>query len=161
MYTSLIDILLWLSLVKGIIIAFGLTFGFGSIVWWVYAYMRSDNHKSYRAQTIMGFVFLFLMMCMIAVGSSYFLKPEWQIAKAVAKQVDIHIVANPESTFSPDVLIGHADKAVLGVFTIIQDAPANIQKLIGGQSMAEIQAEREARERQAEFQEFLRWREQQ
>jgi len=161
MYVGLIDILLWISLAKGMIVALGFIFGIGAIVWWFYAYHRCDNRDTYKRQIIMGFVFTFLCWCMIAVGTSLFLKPEWQIARAVAKQVDTHIVSNPESTFNPDILIGHADKAILSVFTILQDAPANIQKLVSGQSMTQIQAEREAAQRQAEFQEFLRWREQQ
>jgi len=159
MYQGLIDLLLILDVVSKSLIGLGWLFGiFGVVLFIIFLFNLDDGFR--KSLFIPSITLIVLTVGILVVAHSNFIKPEWQIARAVAKQVDSHVVENPDSTFNPNQLIGHADAAVLGVFTVLKDAPANIQKLISGKSMSEIIAEREAKEREAEFQEFLRFREQ-
>jgi hypothetical protein len=157
MYKSLIDGLLMLNLVKNGLIAFGVLAGFWSIVGFVWggSGMYEASERGRKSETHYKVLFASAVFCTafwitaVGLGTSHIMQPEWQIARAIAVEVDKYNESNPEAMFQPTEMLKNVDSAVQSVFQVIQDSPNVIRQLSSGKTMAEIQSERERAEFEA------------
>jgi hypothetical protein len=152
MYKSLVDILFVISLTSNLIIAFGVLF----FIWAWIGIVVGLWKKYYGDHSLRGNIFLIsgvfsllLFIFCIVFGTSYYMKPEWHITRTIAIEIDKYGEKNPDAIFNPNILINNVDKAVVSIFTAIQETPNLIQKLSSGYSMEDIQSERDQKEFEA------------
>jgi len=179
MYSSLVDMLMILGVVQGAFVALGIFAGVIAFVvgilwcvrvseseWDFKPFMKLDKERDEDAisgRRALRWIFVCVVLCALSiiVCSSKFLKPEWQIARAVAKQVDAYVESNPEAHTNPDNLIGHMDKTVGAIFESIQAVPELVKGLAGGTAcIQERQAVRQQNKDMEAFQRFLEFQKQ-
>jgi hypothetical protein len=145
-YQSLINLLLTLDLIGNFLVGIGfisISWAITGVIWGAWRFYENREDIKSKLLFISGILCFIIFVSCISFGSSHYMDSEWQIARAVATEVDKYNENNPESVFNPTVMLNQVDSAALSIFTAIRGTPELIRKLTNGTSMVEIKAERE------------------
>jgi hypothetical protein len=147
MYSILIDSLLLIETLKTVLIGVGLCTAISAIALWIA--VGSEAFKDAGRPIVISFVLLFLSIGSIVVYNVPYMKPEWIIARQVARQIDKYNDKNPEAIYNPEVMLDTANDVILGLAGSVTELPKTVSKLLSGKTVAEIKIDLEQKEFEA------------